>query len=50
MKKNHARQIKSAVKALVQVPISRYIVKNRNIEKISVNVVDKSLEFDKIAT
>ena len=44
--KNHARQIKNAVKVLVQVPVSKHIVKNRGIDKISVNVVDKSLEFD----
>ena len=44
-KKNHARQIKGLVKSLVQIPISNYIVKNRNIEKISINVVDKSLDF-----
>ena len=50
MQKNHARQIKNAVKTIVQVPISNYIVKNRNIDKISIKVVDKSLEFDKIAT
>ena len=50
MQKNHARQIKSAVKAIVQVPISNYIVKNRNVDKISIKVVDKSLEFAKIAT
>lgn len=50
MQKNHARQIKSAVKTIVQVPISNYIVKNRKIDKISIKVVDKSLEFDKIAT
>ena len=43
--KNHARQIKSSVKSLVQVPISNYIVKNRAVEKISINVVDKTLEF-----
>ena len=46
--KNHARQIKNAVKVLVQVPVSKHIVKNRGIDKISVNVVDKSLEFDNI--
>ena len=50
MQKSHARQIKNAVKTIVQVPISNYIVKNRNIDKISIKVVDKSLEFAKIAT
>lgn len=50
MQKNHARQIKSAVKTIIQVPISNYIVKNRNLEKITIKVVDKSLEFDKIST
>tara|TARA_Y100000401_G_scaffold58362_1_gene46205 strand:+ start:40 stop:2484 length:2445 start_codon:yes stop_codon:yes gene_type:complete len=45
LEKNHARQIKSAVKVLIQVPISNYIVKNRGIDKISINVVDKSLQF-----
>jgi len=50
LEKNHARKIKSSVKSIVQVPISNYIVKNRNVEKISVNIVDKSLEFDKITT
>jgi ATP-dependent Clp protease ATP-binding subunit ClpC len=44
-KKNHARQIKNLVKSLIQIPISNYIVKNRNIEKISLNVVDKALDF-----
>jgi ATP-dependent Clp protease ATP-binding subunit ClpC len=43
--KNHARQIKSVVKSLVQVPISNFIVNNRDVEKISINIVDKSLEF-----
>ena len=43
--KNHARQIKNVVKSLVQVPMSNFIIKNRNIEKISINIVDKSLEF-----
>jgi len=50
MQKNHARQIKSAVKTIIQVPISNYIVKNRNLEKITIKVVDKSLEFNKIST
>ena len=45
LQKNHARQIKSLVKTMVQVPISNYIVKTRNLEKISINVVDKSLQF-----
>jgi len=45
LEKNHARQIKNAVKVLLQVPISNHIVKNRGIDKISINVVDKSLEF-----
>lgn len=43
--KNHARQIKSVVKSMVQVPISNYIVKNRNIEKISLKIVDKELQL-----
>ena len=43
--KNHARQIKSVVKSLVQVPISNFIVNNRDVEKISINIVDKSLQF-----
>ena len=44
-KNSHARQIKNLVKALVQVPLSRFIVKNRNIEKISAKIVDKALTF-----
>lgn len=44
-KKNHARQIKSVVKSLIQVPISDFIVKNRTVEKICINIVDKSLQF-----
>ena len=43
--KNHARQIKNVVKSLVQVPMSNFIIKNRDVEKISINIVDKSLEF-----
>jgi ATP-dependent Clp protease ATP-binding subunit ClpA len=43
--KNHARQIKNVVKSLIQVPISNFIIKNRDIKEISINVVDKSLEF-----
>jgi len=43
--KNHARQIKNVVKSLVQVPISNFIIKNRDIENISINIVDKSLKF-----
>lgn len=43
--KNHARQIKNVVKSLVQVPISNFIIKNRDVEKICINIVDKSLQF-----
>ena len=45
-KNNHAREIKNMVKVLVQVPLSQFIVKNRNIEKISSKIVDKTLTFD----
>ena len=45
-KNNHAREIKNMVKVLVQVPLSQFIVKNRNIENISSKIVDKTLTFD----
>ena len=44
-KNTHARHIKNLVKSLIQVPLSQFIVKNRNIEKISVKIVDKTLTF-----
>ena len=43
--KSHARHIKNLVKSTVQVPLSEFIVKNRNIENISLKIVDKSLAF-----
>jgi ATP-dependent Clp protease ATP-binding subunit ClpC len=42
-KKQNARNIKNVIKTLVQVPISEFIIKNRNIEKISTKIVDKEL-------
>ena len=38
---SHARDIKNLVKALVQVPLSHYIVQNRNIEKVEIKVINK---------
>jgi ATP-dependent Clp protease ATP-binding subunit ClpC len=44
-KNSHARQIKNLVKGLIQVPLSKFIVKNRKIEKISLKMVDNALTF-----
>ena len=44
-KNSHARQIKNLVKSAIQVPLSKFLVKNKKIEKISVKVVDKALSF-----
>jgi len=41
--KPHAREIKNLVKTLVQVPLSHFIVKNRNVEKISIKVINKNI-------
>ena len=41
----NARNIKNLVKAAVQVPLSKFIVKNRGIEQISAKIVDKTLTF-----
>ncbi len=38
---SHARDIKNLVKTLVQVPLSHYIVQNRNIEKVEIKVINK---------
>jgi ATP-dependent Clp protease ATP-binding subunit ClpA len=42
-KNQNARNIKNVIKRLVQVPLSEFIIKNRNIEKISTKIVDKEL-------
>ena len=42
-KNQNARNIKNVIKRLVQVPLSEFIIKNRNIEKISAKIVDKEL-------
>ena len=39
----NARNIKNSVKTLVQIPLSHFIIKNKNIEKISAKIVDKNL-------
>jgi ATP-dependent Clp protease ATP-binding subunit ClpC len=44
-KNTHARDIKNLVKSLIQVPLSQFIVKNRNVEKISAKIIDKTLTF-----
>ena len=44
-KNSHARDIKNLVKSIVHVPLSRFIVKNKKIEKISLKIVDKNLTF-----
>ena len=44
-KNQNARNIKNVIKRLVQVPLSEFIIKNRNIEKISTKIVDKELVF-----
>jgi ATP-dependent Clp protease ATP-binding subunit ClpC len=41
----NARNIKNLVKAAVQVPLSKFIVKNRGVEQISAKIVDKTLTF-----
>ena len=41
----NARNIKNLVKAAVQVPLSKFIVKNRGVEQISAKIVDKALTF-----
>ncbi len=44
-KNSHARHIKNLVKTLVQVPLSRFMVKNKKTEKIHIKVVDKNVVF-----
>jgi len=44
-KNSHARQIKNLVKSVIQVPLSKFLVKNSKIEKIHLKVVDKELSF-----
>ena len=44
-KNSHARQIKNLVKSVIQVPLSKFLVKNSKIEKIHLKVVDKDLSF-----
>ena len=41
--KTHARDIKNLVKRLIQVPLSHYIVKNRNVEKVEIKVINKTI-------
>jgi ATP-dependent Clp protease ATP-binding subunit ClpA len=42
-KNQNARNIKNVIKTLVQVPLSEFIIKNQNIEKISTKIIDKQL-------
>jgi ATP-dependent Clp protease ATP-binding subunit ClpC len=42
-KNQNARDIKNVIKTLVQVPLSEFIIKNQNIEKISTKIIDKEL-------
>ena len=42
-KNQNARNIKNVVKTLVQVPISEFVIKNNNIQKISTKIVDNEL-------
>ena len=44
-KNSHARQIKNLVKSVIQVPLSKFLVKNSKINKIHLKVVDKDLSF-----
>ena len=44
-KNQNARNIKNLVKTAVQVPLSKFIVRNRGIEKICAKIVDKTLTF-----
>ena len=44
-KNSHARHIKNLVKTLLQVPLSRFMVKNKKTEKIHIKVVDKNVVF-----
>ena len=39
----NARNIRNLVKVAVQVPLSKFIVKNRGIQEISAKIVDKTL-------
>ena len=42
--KLHARNIKVLVKKVLQTPIARFVIENKNIEKISLKVVDKNIK------
>jgi ATP-dependent Clp protease ATP-binding subunit ClpC len=42
-KKIHARDVKSFVKKFVQFPISKYIINNRDIEKVELKIKNKSI-------
>ena len=44
-KNQNARNIKNVIKTLVQVPLSEFVINNKNIEKISTKIVDKELVF-----
>ncbi len=42
--KLHARNVKVIVKKLLQTPIARFVIENKNVEKISLKVVDKNIK------
>ena len=42
--KLHARNIKVLVKKILQTPIARFVIENKNVEKISLKVVDKNIK------
>lgn len=42
-KKLHARDIKDLVRSELQVPIARFIIKNTNLKKVSIKVIDNEL-------
>jgi ATP-dependent Clp protease ATP-binding subunit ClpA len=42
----HARDIKDLVRSELQVPIARFIIKNANLKKVSIKVIDNDLVIE----
>jgi ATP-dependent Clp protease ATP-binding subunit ClpC len=42
----HARDIKDLVRSELQVPIARFIIKNANLKKVSIKVIDNGLVIE----
>ena len=40
----HAREINSFIKEKVKVPISKFLVKNKNIRKLSIKHIDNDMK------